>query len=167
VPHLGKVRADHEYPMQSFFREGVLVASSSDYPVTLPPNPLAGIETGVLRWYQGASRDSEILRPSEHCTIRQMIDSFTINGSKSMLLEKTSGTIEVGRSADLLVLSRNILKISPKLIGDSKHTRVPSTCFQGKRCSTPAVLKQKCGNHRAFGAARLSRRAASVDSRQQ
>jgi predicted amidohydrolase YtcJ len=133
VPYLGKVRADHEYPMRSFFREGVLVASSSDYPVTLPPNPLAGIETGVLRWYQGISKGSEILWPSEHCTVRQMIDSFTINGSKSMLLEKTSGSIEVGKSADFIILSRNILKIPPKLIGDSKHTRVLATYFQGKK----------------------------------
>jgi hypothetical protein len=30
----------------------VLVASSSDYPVTIPPDLLVGIETGVLRWYQ-------------------------------------------------------------------------------------------------------------------
>jgi predicted amidohydrolase YtcJ len=133
VPYLGKRRADDEYPMRSFFSEGVLVASSSDYPVTLPPNPLTGIETGVLRWYQGVSSGSEALWPSERCTVRQMIDSFTINGSKSLFLEKTSGSIEVGKSADFVILSRNILKIPVKQIGDPKQTRVLATYFQGRK----------------------------------
>jgi predicted amidohydrolase YtcJ len=62
-----------------------------------------------------------------------MVDSFTINGSKSLLLEKTSGSIEVGKSADFVILSENILRISPKLIGDPKHTRVLTTYFQGKK----------------------------------
>jgi len=133
VPYLGMRRADDEYPMRSFFSEGALVASSSDYPVTLPPNPLAGIETGVLRWYQGVSSGSETLWPSEHCTVGQMIDSFTINGSKSLFLEKVSGSIEVGKSADLIVLNRNIFKIPLKLIGDPKQTRVVATYFQGRK----------------------------------
>jgi predicted amidohydrolase YtcJ len=119
--------------MRSFFRDAVLVASSSDYPVTLPPNPLAGIETGVLRWYQEGSNGSEILWPAERCTVEQMIDSFTINGSKSLFLEKTSGSIEVGKSADFVILNRNILKISPKLIGDSKESRVLATYFRGRK----------------------------------
>jgi predicted amidohydrolase YtcJ len=133
VPYLGRRRADREYPMQSFFRNGVLVASSSDYPVTLPPNPLAGIETGVLRWYQGASNGSEVLWPSERCTVKQMIDSFTINGAKSMLLEKISGSIEPGKSADLIILNKNILRIPGQLIGDPGQTRVLATYFQGRK----------------------------------
>ena len=34
VPYLGQPRADHEYPMESFFADGVLVASASDFPVS-------------------------------------------------------------------------------------------------------------------------------------
>ena len=50
VPYLGQPRADLEYPMKSFFDAGVTVASASDYPVTIPPDPLAGIAVGVNRW---------------------------------------------------------------------------------------------------------------------
>ena len=55
VPYLGLPRADHEYPMKSFFDNRVLVASASDFPVTAPPNPLWGIGAGVTRWFPTAS----------------------------------------------------------------------------------------------------------------
>jgi len=48
VRYLCQERADKEYPMKSFFDEGVVVASSSDYPVTIPCNPLIAIQYGYL-----------------------------------------------------------------------------------------------------------------------
>jgi len=133
LPYLGKDRADHEYPMRSFFNKGVLVASASDYPVTVPPDALMGIETGVLRWYQDYSYGAEVLWPEERCTIRQMIDSFTINGAKSLFTDKITGSVESGKSADLVVLSQNILHIPPHFIGDNAYTKVEMTFFQGQR----------------------------------
>jgi predicted amidohydrolase YtcJ len=143
VPYLGKKRADLEYPMQSFFKQGVLVASSSDYPVTLPPDPLEGIETGILRWFQGASRGSEILWPSERCSITEMIDSFTINGAKSLFLEKTSGSLEAGKSADFIILNRDIFKTPVQEIGDAKKTRVLATFFQGRQVYSNSAFGPK------------------------
>ena len=55
LPFLGKWRADHEYPMKSFFDNGVLVARAATIPVTIPPNPIDAIATGVMRWYRGGS----------------------------------------------------------------------------------------------------------------
>jgi predicted amidohydrolase YtcJ len=133
VPYLGKPRADIEYPMRSFMNEGVLVTSSSDYPVTVPPNPLAGIETGMLRWYQDGSDGNEVLWPKERCTLEQMINTFTIDGAKSLSLEKISGSIEAGKSADFIILNRNILKIPAQQIGDLKLTNVQSTYFRGRK----------------------------------
>ncbi len=133
VPYLGKLRADREYPMHSFLKNGVLVASSSDYPVTLPPNPLIGIETGVLRWYQEGSSGKEVLWPRERCTLEQMMDSFTINGAKSMSLDNISGSIEAGKSADFVILNRDILRTPPKMIGDPHQTFVLATYFRGRK----------------------------------
>ena len=126
-PYLGLPRADYEYPMKSFFDNGVLVASASDYPVTVPPNPLWGIGAGVTRWfpyglvweYPAWPDPSGMLWPEQAVTVDQMIRSFTVNGAAADYLEKTTGTIKVGKSADLIVLDRNLFQISPDTIIDA------------------------------------------------
>ena len=119
VPYLGQPRADLEYPMRSFFAAGVNVASASDYPVTIPPDPLMGIAVGVNRWapdfvyeYPAPPSLEGILWPQERVSVRQMIRSFTIGGAKANFLEKKIGTIKVGKRADLVVLDTNLLKVA-------------------------------------------------------
>jgi predicted amidohydrolase YtcJ len=129
VPYLGLPRADFEYPMKSFFDAGVLVASASDFPVTYPPDPLDGIQTGVMRWFpEWVKNPNDILWPSERVTVQQMIASFTLNGAKANFLDTSTGSIKVGKSADLIVLNRDITTVNPTLIGD---TRVMLTLFKG------------------------------------
>jgi predicted amidohydrolase YtcJ len=136
VPYLGQPRADHEYPMKSFFDNGVLVASASDYPVTYPPNPLMGMGVGVTRWlpgyvwqYPAWPDPTGMLWPEQAVTVTQMIRSFTINGAKAYYLEHTTGSIEVGKSADLVVSDQNLLNISPDQLFNAQ---VLYTMFQGK-----------------------------------
>jgi predicted amidohydrolase YtcJ len=121
VPYLGQPRADLEYPMKSFFDAGVTVASASDYPVTIPPDPLAGIAVGVNRWdptwvweYPVADDLSHVLWPEERVSVKRMIRSFTLDGAKANFLEKRTGTIKVGKRADLVVLDTNLLEVADK-----------------------------------------------------
>jgi predicted amidohydrolase YtcJ len=120
LPYLGLPRADEEYPMRSFYKAGVLVASASDYPVTIPPNPLAGIAVGVNRWapdyvweYPAPPSLEGVLWPEERVSVKQMIRSFTIAGARANFLEKRTGSIKVGKRADLVVLDTNLLKVKP------------------------------------------------------
>ena len=83
VPYLGAERAEHEYPMSSFFVAGVPVAAASDFPVTVPPDPLVGIQVGVMRWLDEAAAPGDVLWPEERVTVTQMIDSFTIDGARA------------------------------------------------------------------------------------
>ncbi len=119
VPYLGLPRADREYPMKSFFKAGVTVASASDFPVTIPPDPLMGIAVGVTRWapdyvyeYPAPPSLKGVLWPQERATVKQMIRSFTIEGAKANYLGRQTGTIKVGKRADLVVLDTNLLKVA-------------------------------------------------------
>jgi predicted amidohydrolase YtcJ len=128
LPYLGKERADHEYPMQSFLQAGVLMASASDYPVTIPFDPLIGIESGITRSEIGVST-VEILWPEEKVNLEEMIASFTINGAYANFLEDEIGSLEVGKRADFIVLDRNLFQIPPN---DIAKTKVLKTFIDGK-----------------------------------
>ena len=128
VPFLGVERTDHQYPMRSFWDHRVPVASASDYPVSPPPNPLLAIQRGVLRRGMDTPEPCEELWPEEAVGVEQMIESFTINGAYANFLEAETGSIEVGKSADLAVLSDNILETSPESI---HHAEVLLTVFRG------------------------------------
>ncbi len=114
VPYLGEARAAHEYPMKSFVDAGVLIAAASDMPASPDPNPLLGIQTGILRWAPTISEGKAVLWPEERLPPWTLVDAFTINGAYANFLEKETGSLEVGKSADLAVLDQDIFQISPK-----------------------------------------------------
>jgi len=133
--YVGLERANRQYPMKSFFKKGVIVASGSDYNVTLLPNPLVAIEIGVTRTVPGDDRTfalpdiQNILVPDECVTVEEMLASFTINGAHAAFLEKDTGSLEVGKKADFTVLDKNILDVEPIEI---HNLRVVLTFFDGQ-----------------------------------
>jgi len=138
VPYLGQKRADEEYPMASFFKAGVVVASSSDYAVTIPCNPLRAIQIGVTRSVPGVTDPKEVLWPEERATLEQMIASFTINGAYANFLENTTGSIEAGKAADLIVLDKNLFTVP---VGQISQAKVILTFFAGKEVFSDGTIK--------------------------
>ncbi len=128
VPFLGEERANREYPLKSFFDLGIVAAGASDFPVTVPPMPLWAIQTGVTRMNPEGD-PATLQNPTERATIEQMIAAFTINGAYQLFQEKNFGSIEVGKSADMIILDQDILKIEPTKIID---TTVLRTMLKGK-----------------------------------
>jgi predicted amidohydrolase YtcJ len=128
LPYLGKDRADIQYPMQSFIDAGVVMASASDFPVTIPFDPLRGIQTGITRSAIGA-KPEEILWPEERANLEEMIASFTYNGAYANFLENDLGSLVVGKQADIIVLDRDLFEISPS---DIAETKVLLTLVAGK-----------------------------------
>lgn len=135
VPYLGRERAEKEYPMKSFLNHGARVASSSDYIVTPEFNPLHGIQQGITRIEEGVIDPSKIANPKERLTLAEMIASFTIDGAYANHVDNITGSIEVGKQADLIVLDQNLFKLPAEQIKDAK---VVLTMVEGKE-----VYRQK------------------------
>ncbi|MBN1538411.1 MAG: amidohydrolase [Anaerolineales bacterium] len=134
VDYLGQERADRQYPMKSFFDCGVVVASASDYNVTIPPNPLDAIEAGITRkcTREVITRHPEYdiaLNPSEAVSLEDMIASYTINGAYANFLEDITGSLEIGKKADFIVLDKNLFDIPAE---DIHNARVVMTFFEGQ-----------------------------------
>ncbi|HFJ9328219.1 TPA: amidohydrolase [Bacillus paranthracis] len=131
VDLLGEERANEQYPMKSFMNKGVVMASSSDYPITQGPyfSPLAGIQMGVTRTNLQDKNSHHVLNPKEKVSVAEMIKSYTINGAYANFLEKETGSIKVGKKADLVVLDKNLFKI-PK--HDIHKTKILLTLLEGK-----------------------------------
>ena len=138
-PLLGR-RAEHEYPLQSFFKEKVMVTASSDYPVTPDPNPFYAIEAGVTRNLYNAEsfgigdiKDMDdakyLLNKNERTSVLNMIRAYTINAAYSRYQEEQIGSLEPGKAADFAVVSRDPFEVNPIEI-ESIHTM--KTYFEGK-----------------------------------
>jgi len=119
LPYLGQERADRQYPMKSFIDAGVVMASASDFPVTIPFDPLIAIQTGMTR---SSIKDAHqgVLWPEEKVSLEDMVISFTYNGAYANYLEDELGSLEVGKKADLIVLEKNLFEIPVELIAKVK-----------------------------------------------
>jgi len=107
VDRIGKSRARWTYPFKTLTDAGVVVASSSDCPIE-QINPLLGIWAGVTR-KTGVE---------ERLTVEEMLRTYTVNAAYASFDEEKKGTIEVGKLADLTVLSEDITEIIPDKIRD-------------------------------------------------
>ena len=98
--------------------------SASEYPI----NPMLGLYAAVTRQTLGGEPKSGWF-PAERITIEEAIRAYTYNTAYANFEETIKGSIEVGKLADLTVLSKNLLKIPPR---DYLTTEVAYTIVNGK-----------------------------------
>jgi len=120
-----RIQTTHAY--RSLLNSGAVVAFGTDWPVA-PLNPLLGIYAAVTRrTVDGKNPDGWI--PKEKISVEDAIKCYTLNAAYASFEEKLKGSIEVGKLADLVVLSDDILSIDPVKIKDVKVTL---TVFNGE-----------------------------------
>ena len=73
-------------------------------------------------------RTGKVLGPDERVSPYQGLLALTSNGAYEYFEEKTKGTLEAGKLADLVVLDRNPLKVDPMAI---KDIRIMATVKEG------------------------------------
>ncbi len=133
LPALGPERTARIYPMKSLVDSGAVVAYGTDWPLAidyLTLRPLDAIRTGVVGLpLSKESNVTEPFHPGERVDLKTMIEVATINGAYASFMEKETGSLEVGKLADLVVIDRNIFKMPPKDINDA---RVLMTVLEGR-----------------------------------
>jgi predicted amidohydrolase YtcJ len=127
IPVLGADRARWQYPFRSLLDAGARMAGGSDWPVTTP-NPLLEMEVAVTRT-DTDNRGGPALFPEERLTLDQALTAFTIGSAYVNHCEEETGSIEVGKRADLAVLDRDIRAPDAGPLGEA---RVVATLVHGQ-----------------------------------
>lgn len=121
LPQVGQARVDHMYPIGSMQQSGARIVGGSDWPVS-SMNPLLAIETAVTR-SDPTGYIAGVLNEAERVSLADMLAAYTINGAYLMHQENLTGSLEVGKAADVVVLARDLFKIPPQEIGEVAVTR--------------------------------------------
>ena len=101
----------------------------SDWPVLENPDPWDGIEGLVTRQNPSGEFPGVALWPEQAIDVATALEIFTINSARAIGLGDTVGSIEIGKSADLIVLDRNLFETKPTDLAD---TKVQTTWFEGR-----------------------------------
>jgi predicted amidohydrolase YtcJ len=118
VPFLGPERAGWQYPFASLRRAGAMLAMGSDWPVTTP-DPLEEIEVAVERVAGLLRDDEEPFLPSERLTLEDALAAFTIGSAYVNHIDDVTGTLEIGKLADITVLDRDLFAPDAGPIGEA------------------------------------------------
>lgn len=115
---VGAERASRAFPIGGPLRAGVKVAFSSDWPVVVA-DPLESMEVAVTR-QDALEPEGKAWAPEEQITLEQAIAAYTIDAAYVEHKDKVSGSLEVGKGADLVVLDRDVFKGKAGEISDAK-----------------------------------------------
>ncbi len=136
IPFIGPERSRRLYPIGSVYRSGALLAFGSDWSVSTA-NPFPQLEVAVTRRNPDDAGDAAFL-PEQRIALPEAIAAFTINAAWVNGLETETGSVEVGKAADLIVLDRNLFEIEPSALSE---TRVLLTLLGGEAVhGDPATL---------------------------
>ena len=118
------------YPVKTLRDAGAVLVAGSDAPVdTSDPRPFVNMTMAVTRHMPGLPP----LNAAECITIRDVLDAYTINGARFLFRGREAGSLEVGKSADFIVVDQDILKLADTGHADEiAKTKVLKTFFMGR-----------------------------------
>ena len=133
IPFLGAERSTWQYPFASLVRSGAVLAMGSDWSVS-SANPLWEMHVAVNRTapsaYEYDGGTGEPFLPDERIDLATALAGFTINSAFVNHLDDLTGSIEVGKRADLAVLDRDVFAHPVEEIADAS---VVLTFVEGER----------------------------------
>jgi predicted amidohydrolase YtcJ len=118
APSIGAERAQRGWPWRSIEKTGGVLAFGSDWPiVTL--NPWPGIQNALTRQTTEGEPPGGWL-PGERISLADAIRAYTLGAAFAARRERTTGSLEPGKFADLIVLAQDLFMIEPTVIGKTE-----------------------------------------------
>jgi predicted amidohydrolase YtcJ len=118
---------DRMYANRAMWDAGVRLVNHSDAPAAVLW-PWWGMEASVTRGFPGKPEVPK-MGPQHALTVEEVIAAYTINAAWALRLDDVTGSIETGKSADMIVLNHDLFEIPPTEI---HKTRVQKTLFEGR-----------------------------------
>jgi predicted amidohydrolase YtcJ len=134
IPFIGPERTSWQYPFASLVRAGAVLAFGSDWSVS-SPNPLWEMAVAVERRGPSGAAETlgeaiaDVFLPEERIDLATAIGAFTMGAAFVNHLDRETGSIEVGKAADLTVVDQNLFEIAPI---DMVNARVELTFVEGE-----------------------------------
>jgi predicted amidohydrolase YtcJ len=125
LPYIGPARSRYLYPARSLRNAGAVIAGGSDWNVS-SFDAFEAMEHAITR---AQARGKPPLFPEQSITIQDAVDAYTINAAFALKQERTTGSLEPGKRADLIVIDRDVFAIDPAKL---HATRVLSTYLDGR-----------------------------------
>jgi predicted amidohydrolase YtcJ len=133
IPFLGEPRWRGQYPFASLVRAGVVLAMGSDWFVS-SPDPIEQLHVAVNRrpapHYAYGNGSDEVFLPDERLDLPTALAAFTMGSAYVNHLEGETGSVEVGKAADLAVIDRDLFALPVEEIASA---RVEQTFVAGRR----------------------------------
>jgi predicted amidohydrolase YtcJ len=124
---VGKEREPRAWAWKSIAEDGGHLAFGSDWPV-VTINPWQGVETAVTRQTTEGTPMGGFV-PAQRLTVAQAIEGYTLGAAYAGHREKTEGSIEPGKLADLIIVSQDPFKVPANQLS---KTEVLLTMVGGK-----------------------------------
>ena len=131
---LGEERATRFTPVALATKHGIRWTLHQDTPCS-PVNPLRCIQTAVTR---KPKEEDGVLGPDFCVSVDDAIKAYTINAAWQLKLDHRLGSLEVGKVADLLILSDNPKTVDPNKLVD---IQVVATYLSGRCMKAPREMK--------------------------
>lgn len=131
---MGEERAKKAYPYRTFLDKGVRVAFGTDFPVTPPPDTMHEIHCCMNREVfpdvvEYEKFKGKVLGTEKKATLAEAVKSLSLNGAYQMRGESYTGSIEEGKSAELVILNADI-EATP--VSEIYAIKIDKTIFKGK-----------------------------------
>lgn len=122
-PYLDESVYKWQYPARSLLNSGAVISGASDWPVSSANVFLAIYQAETRKGSEG------VLDASQDMPREAMFYAYTRNSARAMNMLNTVGSIAPGKRADLIVLDRDVLTVSPEQM---RETKVLWTMVGGK-----------------------------------